>query len=148
MTKNRRPSERLNPATREALETILSYLWTGEERSYSEEPRDDHVFLALKTVRTWLEQTAAPAPRFELGKLYLTPGAQAALPEAERLIALARHVTGDWGDCGAEDWRENDFSLDQQLRLFSVYHLPEGTKFWVITEADRSATTVLLPDEY
>ena len=64
------------------------------------------------------------------------------------LTALGRHTNSDWGDCCPEDWRENDFAVDKYLRLFSVYHDRSGTKFWIITEADRSATTILLPDEY
>jgi hypothetical protein len=64
------------------------------------------------------------------------------------MTALARHAGCDWGDCGAADWAENDFSVDKYLRLFSVYHDRNGTKFWIITEADRSATTVLLPEDY
>ena len=61
--------------------------------------------------------------------------------------SLARHCNGDWGELSTEDKKENDFSLDKHLRLFSVY---KKGKFviWVITEADRSVTTVLFPKEY
>ena len=60
----------------------------------------------------------------------------------------ARHVSGDWGDLGPEDWRLNSQALRQGTRLLSVYHTAKGVKLWVISEADRSLTTVLLPEEY
>lgn len=61
---------------------------------------------------------------------------------------LHRHQCGDWGDLDAEDKAENNFSLQNGLRILSAYQAPDGAKFWIITEADRSATTVLLPSEY
>jgi hypothetical protein len=60
---------------------------------------------------------------------------------------LIRHLSGDWGDLSSEDKAENDFSLRRDLRIFSAYDTPKG-RLWIITEADRSATTVLLPSEY
>ena len=88
--------------------------------------------------------------RFPLGSTYITPGAQDALAQSGQSARafLSRHVTGDWGDLCDEDRRENDFSVDKPLRIFSAYHTTEGVKVWVITEADRSATTILLPSEY
>jgi hypothetical protein len=88
--------------------------------------------------------------KFDLGQLVATPGALDALTRTgERpLTFIARHLSGDWGDIDAEDAQENEFALDKYLRLFSVYHLKDGTKIWVITEADRSVTTILLPSEY
>lgn len=85
---------------------------------------------------------------FPLGQTYCTPGILAEVQPDDRLTALARHAGCDWGECGDEDWAENEFSLDKYLRLFSVYHDRNGVKFWIITEADRSATTILLPSEY
>jgi hypothetical protein len=61
---------------------------------------------------------------------------------------IRRHVQGDWGELCDDDIRENGFSLQNGLRLLSAYRLKDGTKIWVITEADRSVTTVLLPGEY
>ena len=87
-------------------------------------------------------------PKFRLGNIYATPGVLAAIPHDEVIRALARHQSGDWGDVDAEDQQENEFSLGRRLRLLSAYHARSGLKFWIITEADRSATTVLLPDEY
>lgn len=85
---------------------------------------------------------------FELGRLLSTPGALEELDPQDVMQALSRHAQGDWGDCCPEDWAENDFALGKYLRLFSVYRDRRGTKFWIITEADRSATTILLPSEY
>ena len=94
--------------------------------------------------------TAASTPLFPLGSLYATPGAIEALSEAgqEASEFLRRHQYGDWGDLSDDDKAENDFSVSRSLRIFSAYHTKEGVKLWVITEADRSATTVLLPSDY
>ena len=86
--------------------------------------------------------------KFQLGQTVTTPAALNAIPNDEMLAALGRHTRGDWGDCDKEDWTENNLSLKRRLRLFSVYHTVSGTKFWIITEADRSATTILLPEDY
>lgn len=89
-------------------------------------------------------------PRFNLGRLVATPGALAALEATGEAPAafISRHVNGDWGDLSDDDRKENELSVGRHLRVFSAYHLSDGTKVWVITEADRSATTILLPDEY
>ena len=96
------------------------------------------------------EEDQQPEPRFPLGQLVATPGALAALEEAEQdpLELITRHVTGDWGNLEEEDKQENEFSVNRQLRILSAYKLPTGDKIWIITEADRSATTLLLPSEY
>jgi hypothetical protein len=89
-------------------------------------------------------------PRFSLGHLVATPGALRALASAgqEARDFLARHQTGDWGDLDDEDKRENDLSLQHGFRILSSYHTRTGTKVWVITEGDRSVTTILLPEDY
>jgi hypothetical protein len=92
-----------------------------------------------------------PQGRFPLGQLVATPGALAALEEANTSPAelVARHMTGDWGTVDKEDWAANDRALLEGTRLLSAYALPQtGEKLWVITEWDRSATTILRPDEY
>ena len=71
-----------------------------------------------------------------------------AIPSDDVFRALARHQSGDWGDVSEDDRRENEFSLGSQLQLLSAYQSQTGAKFWILTEADRSATTVLLPSEY
>ncbi len=88
------------------------------------------------------------ASKFEAGKAVITANAQRVLPEEEVLQALSRHLQGDWGDCDPTDAEENELALQNEDRLFSVYHISTGTIFWIITEADRSATTVLLPEDY
>ena len=87
---------------------------------------------------------------FPLGSLMATAAALGALVDAGQIAEtfLARHSTGDWGDLCEEDKRENDFSITSGFRVLSSYQLRNGQKIWVITEADRSTTTILLPDEY
>jgi hypothetical protein len=91
-----------------------------------------------------------PTPRFPLGRIVATPGALAALERNGQtpFAFLARHQTGDWGDLDAEDRQENELSVQHGFRLLSAYKLSDGSRLWVITEADRSATTFLLPEEY
>ena len=84
-----------------------------------------------------------------LGGIVATPGALHLLSEAREdpLDYLTRHASGDWGDLDDEDRRENEQSLRYGWRLLSSYQVGERT-VWVITEADRSVTTILLPEEY
>jgi hypothetical protein len=88
--------------------------------------------------------------KFSLGTIVATPGAFNALEEAfeSPLGLIMRHASGDWGDLRPEDYEENEESLKKGYRLFSSYKLRTGTKVWVITESDRSVTTILLPTEY
>ena len=83
-----------------------------------------------------------------LGQLFATPTAIIAVTEKEVQQALQRHVMGDWGELDEEDKKANDQALQTGERLLSAYRTANGTKFWIITEADRSVTTVLLPDDY
>ena len=84
-----------------------------------------------------------------LGKVLATPGALQLLRDAGEDPSgyLARHVSGDWGELDAHDRRANERSLERGWRVLSSYTVGEG-RVWVITEADRSVTTILLPDEY
>lgn len=86
--------------------------------------------------------------KFDLGKTVITAGGYAELDQSHVLQSLTRHSNGDWGDICQEDKTLNDESLVTSGRLFSAYCSPDGTKYWIITEWDRSYTTVLLPDEY
>ena len=89
-------------------------------------------------------------PLFPLGQCVATPGALAALEEAGQTPAdfLNRHVCGDWGEIHPADKGMNEQALTDEARIFSVYRTSKGEKVWVITEADRASTCILLPDEY
>jgi len=95
-------------------------------------------------------QQEAGVVRFALGQTVITPGAEEALQLAEQTASefLRRHMSGDWGELSDEDIKENEFSLENGLRLLSRYETTKGERLWIITEADRSATTILLPIEY
>jgi hypothetical protein len=90
------------------------------------------------------------AGRFSLGQVVATPGALEALGKNNQngLEYVIRHSTGDWGEVVEEDKALNEVSLKRGQRLLSAYSLPDKTKIWIITEADRSVTTILLPEEY
>lgn len=88
--------------------------------------------------------------RFSLGQTVATPGALTVLTESSQtpIEFLRRHVSGDWGDVDPEDQQSNEEALLHGERLLSAYCTSKGAKLWVITEADRSSTCILLPDEY
>ena len=88
--------------------------------------------------------------KFDPGRILATPGALDAIASSgdDPLDFLCRHLDGDWGELSPEDIAENELSLREGFRLLSAYSLRDGTRIWVITESDRSATTILLPDEY
>ncbi len=88
------------------------------------------------------------AMKFEVGQLGITPGAQELIPMKEVEIALNRHASGDWGKVCEDDHAQNEWALENEARLMSVYESESGESFWIITEADRSSTTILLPSEY
>ncbi|HEY4360366.1 MAG TPA: hypothetical protein VGN17_05340 [Bryobacteraceae bacterium] len=89
-------------------------------------------------------------PRFPLGHLVATPGALRALAETNQTPQqfVNRHANGDWGDLDEADRNENELSVAKGFRILSAYQLQDGTKIWIITEADRSSTCILLPEEY
>lgn len=89
-----------------------------------------------------------PNAKFPTGQLYITPNALLRLGMEETMNALARHVRGDWGDVDEGDWQANEDALRDGGRLFSVYRASDGRKFWVITEADRNTTSILLVEDY
>ena len=80
----------------------------------------------------------------------MTPGAEQAMLDGGHSHGefLERHARGDWGDLSEEDKQENELAVEQGFRILSAYHTSKGCKLWVITESDRSVTTILLPDEY
>ena len=103
-----------------------------------------------------MNHTQRYEPRFELGMIVATPGALETCSNVYMQKCLARHLTGDWGSVCIEDKQANDAALTHGDRILSAYPIDpaqpcEGfgeNTLWIITEADRSATTFLLPDEY
>ena len=90
---------------------------------------------------------------FEMGELYLTAGVNNRVEEEARFKifvtdCIKKHLRGEWGDLGKEDIKENELSLKEGFRVLSSYKYKDDIKVWIITEADRSSTTVLFPDEY
>jgi hypothetical protein len=88
--------------------------------------------------------------RFPLGQTYITRGAEEALMIAGQteIEFLRRHMSGDWSELSDDDAAENELSLREGFRVLSAYRTAKGQKLWIITEADRSSTTILLPSEY
>lgn len=89
-----------------------------------------------------------PVTRYPLGKVVITATARDAIAIEAIQMALARHERGDWGNVSASDFAANDHALVTRGRLLSVYEDSLGTTFWIITEGDRSSTTILLPEDY
>jgi hypothetical protein len=87
---------------------------------------------------------------FSLGKIVMTPGAIQVFEEAQDspFRYIARHSSADWGEVEKEDWKANDDALLEGLRILSVYIIKSGERVWIITESDRTSTTILLPEEY
>lgn len=86
--------------------------------------------------------------KFSLGRIVATPGVLAAVPREEIDDAINRHAHGDWGVMPEKDQHTNELALSGGDRIFSAYLSGTRVKFWIITEWDRSVTTILLPDEY
>ena len=89
-----------------------------------------------------------PVAKFRLGRIISTPNALNSITNEDILVGIQRHQAGDWGDVDSHDRTANDRALIEGTRLLSIYHAANGIKFLLITEADRSVTTVLLPNEY
>jgi hypothetical protein len=86
--------------------------------------------------------------KFETGQIVITRGAEETLYPLSVTMALAAYLAGDWGELAPEDKQANETALRDSSRLLGAYRDRFGTKFWIITEADRSVTTILLPEEY
>lgn len=97
-----------------------------------------------------MNKTKSSSPLFPLGRLFITPAAQAQLLRhgIEPMSLLVQHVTGDWGEVPPEDAAANMQALNFGFRILSSYHITEQVRIWVITEADRASTTLLLPGDY
>ena len=100
--------------------------------------------------RSLFTQQIGKRPAFELGEIVATPGALAALKKAGQQPNefLTRHANREWSDLDEDGRRENDYSLEQGFRLLSAYRTNAGDRLWIITEGDRTVTTLLLPEEY
>lgn len=85
---------------------------------------------------------------FNLGQIVATPGAIERITPQWTYNVLTRHAAGDYGDICAEDATLNDHAVHDGGRIMSSYYAPDGEKIWIITEVDRSCTTLLLPEEY
>jgi len=97
-----------------------------------------------------LPEAISAAAIFNLGRVVATPNALALLAQhgVAPLTLLKRHAAGDWGDVPTDDAKANQEALKLGCRLFSAYHMDGNVKIWIITEADRSVTTLLLPSDY
>jgi hypothetical protein len=117
--------------------------------TYTRTP-NEHTLAILDTGLQFLLQELHRPGRFELGQLVMTHGADETLRDAQQVAPefLLRHKNGDWGELSEEDVQENEWSLANGARLFSAYRTRTDEKLWVITEWNRSATTLLLPKEY
>jgi len=89
-----------------------------------------------------------PVAVFRLGRIVATPNALQSITQADILIGIQRHQAGDWGNLTDDDRATNDRALAQGGRILSAYQATNGTRFYLITEADRSRTTILLPEDY
>ena len=83
-----------------------------------------------------------------MGRLVATPNVLSQIAQDDITSGLRRHLTGDWGELDSEDREANEQALIHGTRLLSAYHAANGTKFWIITEWDKSQTTILLPEDY
>jgi hypothetical protein len=86
--------------------------------------------------------------KFSPGRIVITRAALEVLPASELSCALARHLAGDWGEVDREDWHANEAALIRGQRILSLYLSAAGVRFYIITDCDRSLTTILLPEDY
>ncbi len=143
--------------SRQTYDPNTEYLVTllkpeGHVSTYKDEAPSIGWRMATKTTLTEQQpdkKTEIPEALFDLGQIAITIGAAEEAQNIRRHPSqlIARHVEGEWGDLPPEDIEENDYALQRGTRIFSAYNI-EGSKFYVITEWDRSVTTVLQPSEY
>lgn len=118
-------------------------------RQYQDQPTARSLALLLAGQELLNRELGKPG-RLELGQIVATPGSLTAMEHAGHIPPefLLRHKHGDWGELDADDVRANEQALRHGQRLLSAYHTRLAEKLWVITEWDRSVTTLLLPEEY
>lgn len=142
------------------MRPIAEKHFTGEELTefyeYVTSPEGQELLKKHLRLKAWELGLARPKEverKFPLGQIVMTRGVNDLVAENAEFAkfvteSLRRHARGDWGDLTEEDKKENEYALGKYLRLFSAYVKPPLRKVWVITEADRSATTILFPEEY
>jgi hypothetical protein len=141
------PTTEYEPGRSSYQELLAAY---DRARETWERDPGPHTLAILETGLQFLIQELKRPGKFEMGQMVMTPGADETLRAARQvpLEFLLRHKNGDWGELPPEDVRENAWSLENGARLFSAYQTRTDEKLWVITEWDRSVTTLLLPEEY
>jgi hypothetical protein len=124
--------------------------WRGASHGLAVAIFDDAAWTVVRTQLRSGDWCNARKMLFSFGQLVATPGALDMLDDAQAhaWVYLLRHVTGDWGDVDPEDIRANEDAVRSGARVFSSYTIREHHRLWIITEADRAATTLLLPSEY
>ena len=139
------PEQASQPPAHQVILRAYDRAWNAWQTEPS--PR---TFAVLETGIEALYHELAKPGKFTLGQVLMTVGASEAMLQAQHVPPefLLRHMHGDWGDLCAEDRQENEQSLRLGNRLLSSYHTRLDDKLWIITEWDRSATTLLLPGEY
>lgn len=95
-----------------------------------------------------MSDSTIPLAKFRLGRIVMTHSVMNCLSEEDIFTGIRRHQSGDWGDANQHDPAANDRALVDGTRLLSAYQTSSGITFWLLTEADRSVTTVLLPEDY
>lgn len=96
----------------------------------------------------FIASVTGPVRDFPLGRIVATPNALAQIPETDIRMGLMRHRKQDWGNVDPSDHALNDQALQEGTRILSAYRAANGVAFWIITEADRSVTTILMPEDY
>jgi hypothetical protein len=126
---------------------LAAYDWARQQ--CEQRPSDQNV-ARLWVAEQWLYQEVLKPGKFDLGQIVATPGSLSIIEEAGQIPPefVLRHKHGDWGDLDPEDRRVNEEALRRDQRLLSAYHTRLDEKLWIITEWDRSVTTLLLPEEY
>lgn len=108
----------------------------------------NHIYVLRKEYPTRMTIRRIPIAVLRLGRIVATPNALRSVPDEDILAGIQRHQAGDWGNLDDEDLAANDRALAEGRRILSAYNAANGTRFWIITEADRSVTTLLLPEDY
>jgi len=142
--KERRAERPVLKRIQSALQRVLDCLRNGEVWRPGSEGFDAEMSRMLDLMQQGFLEPAGIAPRFPLGQILIPSEAPHALKPAEIAFAIRSHALGDWGLVSAEQRRSNEFSVTHQRPIFSEYNALNGFRFFVVTEADRSATWVVM----